>query len=175
MNIPSRGENHDESKKVLVKEIVEDFIEKYSQSKDDIRKVLTKIHGNELLLSKEVYEWALEKIAVIPQPSLSSSSTPDSSEEEQVMELPLFCEDTVYHASLCCLAVSTRDTTNFKSLFDREFPNHQFEEASLSKSRDGKYIDRYLIARKGNTYFIAFQSEPSFSKWPKLFKSFEHG
>ena len=171
MNVPSRGENCDESKNILVKGIVEDFIEKCSQSKvsqDDIRKGLAKIYGNELLLSKEVYESALEKIAVVPQPS--SNSSPDSSEEEQVAELPLFCEDTVYHASLCCLAVSTKDATNFKGFFDREYPNHHFEEASLSQSHD-----RYLIAKKGNTYFIAFRSEPSFSEWPKLFKSFEHG
>ena len=81
MNVPSRGENCDESKNILVKGIVEDFIEKCSQSKvsqDDIRKGLAKIYGNELLLSKEVYESALEKIAVAPQPSLNSS--PDSSE-----------------------------------------------------------------------------------------------
>ena len=171
MNFPSRGENCDESKNILVKGIVGDFIEKCSQSKvsqDDVRKGLAKIYGNELLLSKEVYESALEKIAVAPQPSLNSS--PDSSEEEQVTELPLFCEDAVYHASLCCLAVSTKDATNFKGFFDRDFPNHHFEEASLSQSHD-----RYLITKKGNTYFIAFRSEPSFSEWPKLFKSFEHG
>ena len=176
MNVPSRGESRDESKNVLVKGIVEDFIEKCSQSRvspDDTRKGLVKIYCNELLLSKEVYEWALEKIALIPQPSLSSS--PDSSEEEQVtqLQLPLFCEDTVYHASLCCLAVSTKDVINFKGFFDREYPNHHFEEASLSKLSDS--IDQYLIARKGNTYFIAFRSEPSFSEWPKLFKSIEDG
>ena len=166
MTIPIRGGNRDE----LVKGIVEDFIEKCCQSKvsqDDIRKGLAKIYGNELLLSKEAYEFALEEIAAIPQPSLNSS--PDSSEEEQVIELPLFCEKTVYHASLCCLAVSSKDTTSFKGVFDRDFPNHHFEEASLSK------FDRYLIARKGNTYFIAFRSEPSFSEWPKQFKSIEHG
>ena len=65
--------------------------------------------------------------------------------------------------------------TNFKSFFDKEYTCHNFEEASLSISQDRKNVDRYLIAQKEKTIFVAFQSEASFSKWPQLFNSFEHG
>ena len=176
MNVPSSGENREESKMVLVKGVIEDFIKKCTQStitKEEIEKGLTSVYGSELLLSKDVYEWALETVAALPEIHVKSS--PGSPEEDSEVEKPLFCEDTVYHASLCCVAVSTRDTTNYKEFFNRDFPNHQFEEASMSRSRDKPNVDRYLIARIGKTYFIAFQSEPSFSLWPQFFVSIEHG
>ena len=173
--MPSSAENCEESKRVLVKAIIDDFTKKCVLSNVDhkeIKKALDEIYCTELLLSKEIYEWALEKIVLIPQPSSKPSNSPEG---EQEAEEPLFCEDTVYHASLCCLAVSTRDTNNFKSFFDREYTCHHFEEASLSISQDRKNVDRYLIAQKEKTIFVAFQSEASFSKWPQLFNSFEHG
>lgn len=176
MNVPSSGETREDSKTVLVKGIIEDFIKRSTQSsisKEEIKKSLFSVYGTELLLSKEVYGWALEKVASTP--SVAVKSSPDSPEEDKEIEKPLFCEDTVYHASLCCVAVSTKDATNYKKFFDRDYPNHQFEEASLSISRDKENVDRYLIAKKGKTYFIAFQSEPKFSQWPQLFLSFEHG
>lgn len=176
MNVPSSGESRDESKKVLVKGVIEDFIKKCTHStisKEEIEKGLTSVYGSELLLSKEVYEWALETIAALPE--MTGKSSPGSPEEDIDVEKPLFCENTVYHASLCCVAVSTRDTSNYKEFFNRDFPNHQFEEASMSISRDKPNVDRYLIARMGRTYFIAFQSEPNFSQWPQLFVSIEHG
>ena len=175
MSMPSSAENCEESKRVLVKAIIDDFTKKCVQSNVDhkeVKKALDEIYGTELLLSKEIYEWALGKIALIPQPISKSSNSPEG---EREVEEPLFCEDTVYHASLCCLAVSTRDANNFKSFFDREYTCHHFEEASLSISQDRKDVDRYLIARKEKIFFVAFQSESSLSKWPQQFNSFEHG
>lgn len=172
MKVPDSDENCDESKKVLVKAVIEDFIKKSNASREEIRKVVTEIY-TELVLSKEIYEWALERIALIPE--ISARSSPDSPEEKHEVEEPLFCEDTVYHASLCCVVVSTKDSRNYKRCFANDFPNHQFEEVSLSVSRDSNRLDRYLIAKKGKTYFIAFKGEPSFSQWPQLFKSFEQG
>ena len=160
----------------MVKGAVQDFIEKGIHSKIDkseIKKSLSDVYGTELLFSKEVYEWAMDLIASISQ--ISCTNSPESSEEEQENEKPLFCEDTVYHASLCCYAVSTRDANDYKSFFEKDFPNHNFDEVSLSISRDREDVDRYLIAKKGKTYFIAFQSELNFSQWPKQFKSFKQG
>ena len=173
--IASGREKLEEYKGHIVKGAIQDFLEKGDQSgvdHEEIRKALAKVYGTELLLSKEVYEWGLEKLAAIPQ--VSSSASPASSEDEQKTEQPLFCDDTVYHASLCCYAVNTRDSRNFKDFF-KDFPSHCFDEASISVSRDRKDVDRYAIARKGKTYFISFLSEPKFSQWPELFESFEDG
>jgi hypothetical protein len=170
MKMPSS----DETKMIIVKDLIQDFLRKSTQSnvsKEEMKERLASVYGSELLFSKEVYEWALEMIASIPDVSTTKSS-PDSSEEESEVEKPLFCEDTVYHASLCCVAVNSRDSTNYKSFFEKDYP-HCLEEVSMSSCRDR--VDRYLIARKEKTYFIAFQSEPSFSKWLELFTSFEQG
>ena len=161
---------------ILVKGVIQDYIERSVQSKlacAEIRQGLEMVYGTELLFSKEVYEWALEKLASIPQVSLNEST--DSPEEEQESEVPLYCEDTVFHASLCCYAVGTRDSSNYRDFFDKDFPCHHFDEVSISIARDREDVDRYLIARKDKTYFISFLSEPKFSQWPELFKSFEHG
>ena len=174
--LPNNREKSEQSKMNLLKNAIEDFIEKSIQSSiehGEVRCALDKVYNSELLFSNKVYEWALEKLISIPE--MSSRATPDSPEEQPKSEMPLFCEDTVYHASLCCYAVSTRDSSNFKDFFNRDFPLHCFEEASITVSRDREDVDRYVIARKGKTYFIAFLSEPKFSQWPKLFESFEHG
>ena len=173
--VPSSREKLEEYKVHLVKGAIQDFVEKGDQSgvdHEEIRKALAKVYGTELLLSKEVYECGLEKLAALPQ--LSSSALPALPEQDRKTKQPLFCDDTVYHASLCCYAVNTRDSRNFKDFF-KDFPSHCFDEASISVSRDKKDVDRYVIARKGKTYFVAFLSEPQFSQWPELFESFEDG
>ena len=172
-SISASDEDQEESKSIMVKGKLNDFIKKSTQSnidREEIQKSLAEIYGTELLLSKELYEWAQEKIAAIPQASKPRGNSP---KEQRKVEEPLFCEDTVYHASLCCVAVSTKDVNNYDKFFDRDFPNHQFQEASISCTKEN--VDRYLIARKSKTYFIAFRSEPNFSRWPQLFESFEHG
>ena len=172
INMPDDDDNCEDPKKAMVKAIIKDFIKKSKVDPEEMKRGLAEIYASELLLSKELYEWALERITAIPPASMRSPA--DSPEEvKEVIEVPLFCEDTVYHASLCCVAVNTRDSSNYKGFFTRDFPNHRFEEVSMSICRDG--VDRYLIARKGKTYFIAFQSESSFSKWQQHYRSFEQG
>ena len=174
--LPSSTEKSEQSKVTLLKDAIQDFIKRSIQSgmeHDEVRCALNKVYSSELLFSNEVYEWALERLSSIPQ--LICRASPDSPEEQPKSEMPLFCEDTVYHSSLCCYAVSTRDSSNFKDFFNRNIPLHCFEEASISVSRDREDVDRYVIARKGKTYFIAFLSEPKYSQWPKMFESFEHG
>ena len=174
--LPGNREKLEDSKLNLLRGAIEDFIEKSIHSsveRDEIRVALDKVYNSELLFSNDIYKWAVEKLASVPQ--VCDEASRDSPEEEQKSELPLFCEDTVYHASLCCYAVNTRDSKSFKDFFNKDFPSHFFTEASISVSRDREDVDRYVIARKGNTYFIAFLSEPEFSQWPQMFQSFEQG
>ena len=176
MAIPSSGDNLEDTKTVLVKSSIENFLKRCSQLKvtqKEITDGLDKIYKNDLLLTKEVYIWAIGKSSIFSQNALLKPSP--NSEEEISSELPLFCEDTIYHASLCCFAASTQDCSNYRAFFETKFPNHGFEEVSFSISSEKETVDQYLIARKGKIYFIAFQSEQSFLKWPELYKSFEHG
>ena len=108
----------------------------------------------------------MEKIDSIT--SIKSEIYHQSSKKTQ----KVFCDDAVYHATLCSYAVSTCDTKNFKDFF-KDY-HHSFDEASLSIPRDQE-VDRYLIARKAKTYFIAFKGELLLSDWQKQFTSFAEG
>ena len=174
IDIPGGEEDNEDSKMTLMKSMIQQLIKKGIQSESDrekVKKYLTKLYSD-LFLSKEIYEWALDKInPSVPQ--ISSGSASDAPEEQVESIKPLFCEDTVYHASLCCYAVGTRDATNYTKFFSEN--KHQFDELSLSRSRDNEDVDRYILAKKGKTYYLAFLSEPLFSEWLKKFNSFEHG
>ena len=159
-----------------IKKALSDFIKTTTQSRispDSVRKVLAKMYGSDLLVDNGIYEWALKEVA--------STEKESSKPAVEVLDIPedklppLFCEDTVYHACLCSYATSTRTAANYRDFFNKDFPQHSLEEASLSRSQDKEDVDRYLIARQGKTFYVTFQSEPFLSEWMKKFSSFEEG
>ncbi len=151
-----------------------DFVKNTMKSRiepDNIRKVLAKVYSNDLLVDNSVYEWALGEIALMEE--VCSKPLEEVPTKEEIPSL--FSKDTVYHACLCSLATSTCTVANYKDLFNKNFPEHSLEEASLSRSQDREDVDRYLIARQGKVFYVAFQSEPLLSDWMKKFTSFEQG
>ena len=130
------------------------------------------MYSKDLLVDNQIYEWAVNEL-------VSSDKQPDEPpplEQEAEEKLPpLFCEDIVHHACLCSLAASTCTAADYRDFFNKKFPEHSLEEASLSRSQDREDVDRYLIARQGKVYYVAFQSEPLLSDWMKKFSSFEEG
>lgn len=131
------------------------------------------MYGSDLLVNNDIYEWALKEVASTEKKSSKPSAEVLDIPEEKLP--PLFCEDTVYHACLCSYATSTRTAANYRDFFNKDFPQHSLEEASLSRSQDKEDVDRYLIARQGKTFYVSFQSEPLLSEWMKKFSSFEEG
>lgn len=159
-----------------IKKALSDFIKDTGKSKveyESIRKVLAKMYSSDLLVDNSIYEWALGEISSLDQGSSESVEDQEVSTKEKLS--PLFSEDTVYHACQCSLAVSCCTAANYKEFFDKKFPEHSFEEVSLSRSQDKEDVDRYLIARQGKVFYVAFQSEPLLSDWMKKFSSFEQG
>ncbi len=138
---------------------------------DSIRKVLAKLYSDDLLVDNSIYEWALEEIALMEE--VCSKPLEEVPTKEEIPSL--FSKDTVYHACLCSLATSTCTVANYKDFFNKKFPEHSLEEASLSRSQDREDVDRYLIARQGKVFYVAFQSEPLLSDWRGKFTSFEQG
>ena len=175
MNMQGGEESSDTSKANWTKYLVECFIKKgfkLNAEADEIKKYLSKFYAD-LLLTEEIYKWSLETISSLI-PEERSTSLPSVPEEDEKSIKPLFCKENVYHASLCCFALATKDIIiNHNKVFDEL--QHQFEELSVSRSRDCEDVDRYIIARKERTYFIAFLSEPNYLEWPNRFKSFEQG
>ena len=161
-----------ETKATLIKETVQEFIEmslRAGASENEVKKVLSELYSSDLLLSEDIYEWALSEVSTAAQ-AVCLEQTSTTSEKLP----PLFCKETIYHASLCCYAVSTCDANTYQKFFNEDFPNHSLEEASLSRSQDREQVDRYLIARHDKTYYVAFQSEPLLAQWLK-FTSFQEG
>ena len=158
-----------------IKKALSSFINTAVQSRvsaDSIRKTLAGMYSNDLLVDNSVYDWAIAEVVSLERES-SDQSSPEQEAQEKLP--PLFCEDTVHHACLCSLAASTCTAAEYRDFFNKKFPEHSLEEASLSRSQDREDVDRYLIAKQGKVYYVAFQSEPLLSDWMKKFSSFEEG
>ncbi|XP_064392637.1 uncharacterized protein LOC135340244 isoform X2 [Halichondria panicea] len=158
------------------KKALSDFVKNTMKSRirpDSIRKVLAKVYSNDLLVDNSVYEWALGKIASVEKMSEKSLEEQEIPTKEHMPSL--FSKDIVYHACLCSLATSTSTISDYKDFFNKKFPEHSLEEVSLSRSQDREDVDRYLIARQGKVFYVAFRSESLLSDWMKKFSSFEQG
>ncbi len=154
-------------------EYVTCFIQAGCSSTDHLDEHLLALHEKDNLITDvSVYHWvkqlAAEKfteIVAIPKSPIKIAPVP---------KLSLFSKPVVYHASICSLAVNKTDAGEYQKFFkDKRFvPGHSFNEVSISRSKQ----DRYLIATQDDsTYYIAFQSEPNITEWPKRFASFENG
>ncbi len=164
-------------KNAMIQGVVQDFIESRvhsGASRKNIEAELRELYSRDLLVSSDMYQWALGEVESRVPAAKGAIGEPASTEETESVVSPLFCKDTLYHASLCCYAVSTCDAVTYEGFFNRDYPSHRLEEISLSRS-DHEDVDRYLIARQGSTYYVAFQSEPQLLKWPEKFTSFKEG
>ena len=159
-----------------------EFLRKSQQLKicpKDVQEILHKLHQKKYLITKPVYEWAIEEVKKeftednsLLLPSPNQSSTEDSSAE------PLFSKDTVYHASICCQVLASCTAGDYQRFFkDKEkVPGHSFEAVSISRPSPGQPHERYLIAKQGESkYYIAFESQPDLSLWQKKYRSFIEG
>ena len=126
----------------------------------------------------ELCKWALQEVdsvyaALLPmktpepvEPTVSSPSKQPS----------LFSKDILHHATLCCQAVSTCNAGSFMSFFTDQASNHILQEVSMSISSEKKNVDRYIIAKQGNIIYVAFESEPTLTRWMEgTYTSFEDG
>ncbi len=172
----TNSKDDEEHKLWNIKKALSDFVKDTAISKissESVRKVLAGMYSSDLLVDNSIYEWALGEIASMEE---VSGKPPEEQELPTKEEIPsLFSENTVYHACLCSLATSTCTVADYKDFFNKKFPEHSLEEASLSRSQDREDVDRYLIARQGKVFYVAFQSEPLLSDWRGKFTSFEHG
>ncbi len=168
-----------EHKNAMIQGAVQDFIENSSRSgagRQAIEAELREVYSKDLLVSNDMYQWALKEVeSSVPADKGASTESSSSPDDAKSSVPPLFCKDMLYHASLCCFAVSTCDVATYQGFFNKDYPSHCLEEVSLSRSKDREDVDRYLIAKQGSTYYVAFQSEPQLSLWPEKFTSFEEG
>ena len=181
----SECDNEAERKSVddALKIVIRGFIsnsQKSSSSLDHVKAHLIQLHKDECLITNpSLFNWA-EQYATdlykesLHEEELSSTNILSSSHSEKP---PLFSKPVVYHASLCCRAVTTCDAGDYQKFFkDRtKVPGHSFSHVSISRSKQ----DRFLIATQEGEesiiYYFAFQGELSLEQWPKRFRSFKDG
>ena len=170
------SKQEEESRTDMIKAVVREYITESQQlgtTKEHIESYLQELHRKEFLLSEPLYEWALQLLAELFEKAAVDKSGYEAISPSETKE-PLFCKDTVYHASICSRAINECGAGNYLKFFKtkEKVPGHSFQEVSISRSKQ----DCYLIARQGeSTFYFAFQSESDLSKWPKLFKSFSEG
>ena len=161
-----------------VKSAIEEYITSYiqagcSSSEHLIEHLLLLQEKENLITDPTMFRWAKQLAAdkFSEMAVVQESSTLLPSPEKRP---PLFSKPVLYHAGICSLAVNKCTAGDYQKFFkDEKFvPGHSFKEVSISRSKQ----DRYLIATQYNsTHFIAFQSEPDVSEWPKKYKSFDEG
>ena len=156
---------------VLIKDQMQQFIEKSLDAGLPIKKVKSEI--NDLCFKAAVVpsillDWVKDEFE---EKSLKwSEKNCEVHSNEGVCakfqtydhEPQLFSKDTLYHAGLCCEAVSSwRRATDVKMYFHTKSPMHSLEEISVSESSE---VTPFLIAKQNKTIYVAFQSEPLISK-----------
>ena len=126
------------------------------------------------VLSGELRVWSTSEVDNISR-KLSTVS------KKQVEELVprecqkplLFSKDTLYHASLCCAAISGPVSSDPLFFFRNKRPQHSLTQVSFSQSRDD--ITPYLIARQEDVVYAAFKSNLQVSEWLGGASSFTEG
>ncbi len=140
---------------------------KVGNDEEAIRNQLWILCHKDFDVPSNLRDWAMQEVEDICKrtaASMNLNSTQCPASLPKVEEdPPLFSKNTLYHASLCCHAVSACTAGNYEIFLNSK--SHLLEEASMSISQCKENIDRYIIAKCGNTIFVAFQSEPTLSNW----------
>ena len=163
--------------KPVVQDVIDDFIRtslQSGQSLESVQKQLRALHKEEFLIAEDMYRKA-EKLAIEIHTQLTSeeSSVAIISVPTTKASEPLFNKDTVYHAGICSLVVTTCNAGNYQSFFKKGdlVPGHTLQAVSISRSKQ----DRYLVAKQDDSvYYFAFQSQPKLLEWQQ-FMSFNGG
>lgn len=177
--------NNSEAEKKSVEEVltvaIRSFIsksQKSGSSLDHVKAHLLQLHKEEYLITNpSLFNWAEQYATDLYKQSLQEEELASLNVQPSPdQKAPLFSKEVVYHASLCCQAVTTCDAGDYQKFFkDRtKVPGHSFSHVSISRSKQ----DRFLIASKEgeeSIYYFAFQGELSLEQWPKRFRSFKEG
>lgn len=162
-----------------IKVAIQSYIEaelKTSTKTDALKEQIRSLCHKEFVIPSTIHEWSLQTVETTNMKF--KTQVPAIRQAQLQLEeptQPLFCKDTLYHASLCCEAVSMHNIANFKNVFHTS--GHHLDEISMSISEGRENVDQYLIAcsKQTKTLYIAFRSEGTLSGWMNKYSSFEEG
>lgn len=184
----AQSDENVEEKYTLMKEGIAQFIRlslESGEAYETIHKNLSTLCIVDILIPSKLQDWCFNELdklskreSSIPieatDNSVSGNTSPVSGNTSPVPEL--FSKDNIYHAIILCTALFLHDSQSYLSYFKKT--KHSFNELSMSikdsKSENEK-IETYIIARKANTLFVAFNGEPFLSSWKKKYSTLEEG
>ena len=167
----------DSLKLEVIKEFISNFVVTSIQSgmsQEQVQAQLQRLHTQELLITEDVLKEAEKQVVEECAKHTPSAVVATHSADSAEICAPLFCKDTIYHASICSHVVSTCDAGDYQRFFKNKdlVPGHSFRAVSLSRTKKKPF----LIAKAGeSTYYFAFKGEPNLLQWTKQFKSFNEG
>ena len=160
---------------------VADFISRSIESRHSLEAIIEQLqalYSKEFLISQEMFveaqQLASEEYAKVKPAHQTTPIHASASGKPTVVMDPLFCKDTVYHASICSQAVSTCTAGDYQKFFKNKelVPGHAFKAVSFSRSRN----ESFLITQKDESmFYFAFKGRLSLSDWAKDYKSFNEG
>ena len=141
-----------------------------SGSIESLRDQISSLCFKALIIPPSMHEWTMQEFDKVYQCSSDSPALPQLKAKAAIEKPSLFCKETVYHSSICCDALGLDKPRNFAS-------GHLLQEASMSLYQEElENADSHVIARQNNTFYVAFQSEPTLSDWLKSpHQSFDEG
>ena len=159
------------------KDAIQQYIERSLRANNEtsfVKNDIERLCRVYLVIPTALWGWSMQEVgkaaeklaserSCVPKPLVKKDTPPPS----------LFSKDTLYHACLCCEAISS-SKNNSLSFFQCKRPQHSLTEVSFSQSRDGA-ITPYLIARQRDVIYVAFRSNLCVSEWIKSASSFEEG
>ena len=161
----------------VIEDVISNFVVTSIQSgmyQEQVQAQLQRLHKQELLITEDVLKEAEKQVVEECAKRTPAIVVATHSADSTALCTPLFCKDTIYHASICSHVVSTCDAGDYQKLFKNKdvVPGHSFRAVSLSRTKK----ITFLIAQTGeSTYYFAFKGEPNLLQWTKQFKSFNEG
>ena len=141
-----------------------------------LKEQMQTLNDPECLITAETCKWALKEIEATctwwnGKCSKCMAALP-SDRSPRATKAPSLSPFLLHHALLCSKAVSTCSSTKAVHDFFTQV-GHKLEEASLSPKSSN--VDQYMMAKNGGTFYLAFQSEASITRWLSIHNTFEEG
>lgn len=168
----------------MIKGAIGDYVEmalRADETLESVKQQMILLCHQDLLVPQALHEWVLEevetlasKLATDEVTEVDSCKIKSATEEES-----LFCKKVLYHASVCCHAVSHHMATE-KMLIEFLSPQknivyHHLGEASMSVIAESQDMAPYLIAIERNTIYVALRGKISVKDWAKDYTSLGEG
>ena len=168
----------EEERNIKTKKAVTEFFDACQQRGLEQKEVAAQIetlYEKERFIPPKVYSWATEHLKEMKKIQKSSSTTSDESTAKSDVPMPkepLFSQENMYHALLCCKALESSDEQKVVTVLGEH--GHLFDHLSVTKKECQKKHGgdcshgTYLIAQKGDTYIVAFRGLPAIDEWKKM-------